>query len=103
MKKIWTKSLPSVYNTWFHGALLQENNYLKYYFFYPSNIFPISDITFDIDSGEIINCNQNIDDVQKNKECHNTRKPPKHQRNVLNEEITLTEQDEEKSIMDESL
>ena len=78
MKKIWTKSLPSIYNTWFHGALLQENNYLKYYFFYPSNISPISDITFDIDSGEIINCNQNIDDVQKNKECHNTRKPPKH-------------------------
>ena len=65
MKKIWSKSLPSIYNTWFHGALLQENNYLKYYFFYPSNIFPISDITFDIDSGEIINCNQNIDDVQK--------------------------------------
>ena len=65
MKRIWSKSLPSIYNTWFHGALLQENNYLKYYFFYPSNIFPISDITFDIDSGEIINCNQNIDDVQK--------------------------------------
>ena len=54
MRKLWTKSLPSVYNTWFHGALLQENNYLKYYFFYPSNISPISDITFDINSGEII-------------------------------------------------
>ena len=68
MKHLWGKSLPSIYNTWFHGALIKEDQTLKYYFFYPSNIAKISDVLFDVDNGEIIACNQNLDDVSKNKE-----------------------------------
>lgn len=78
MKHLWGKSLPSIYNTWFHGALIKEDQTLKYYFFYPSNIAKISDVLFDVDNGEIIACNQNLDDVSKNKELYTTRKPPQH-------------------------
>ena len=78
MKHLWKKSLPSIYNTPFHGALIKNDQTLKYYFFYPSNIAQISDITFDVDNGEIIGCNQNYDEGPKNKEIYTTRKPPKH-------------------------
>ncbi len=78
MKHLWTKSLPSIYNTWFHGALVKEDRCLKYHFFYPSNIANISDIAFDIDNGEIIGYNQNSDDVSKTNALYTTRKPPQH-------------------------
>ena len=79
MKQLWAKSLPDIYNGMLHGALVKEDQYLKYYFFYTTNIAKISDVSFNVDNGEIICCNQNLDDVPKNRELfYTTRKPPKH-------------------------
>ena len=78
VKHIWTKELPEIYNTWFYGALIKEDMHLKYYFFHPSNIAKISDLSLYIDNGEIISVTKNPDDAEKNQELYSTRKPPKH-------------------------
>ena len=72
MKHLWTKSLPEIYNCWFYGALIKEDLHLKYYFFH-SNIAGISDLSLNIDNGEIISVTKNPNEVQKNKELYNTR------------------------------
>lgn len=74
MKHIWTKRFPDIYNGWFHGALIKEDLYLKYYFFYPSNIAQISDLTLHLDNGELISYNQDPEEAAKYKELYYTSK-----------------------------
>ncbi len=78
MKSLWKKSLPSIYNTFFHGTLIKEGRYLKYYFFYPSDIAKISDVLFDIENGEIIGYNQNQEDALKIKDLYTARSTPRY-------------------------
>lgn len=80
MKQLWKRDLPSLTNTWstpFQGALIKEDQCLKYYFFHPSHA-KLSSIAFDDQSGEIISCDGNINNGLKNEELYSDRKPPKH-------------------------
>ena len=80
MKLIWKTVLPFFTDTdalKCTGALIKENQCLKYYFFRTFST-KLSSMTFDILNGEVIECDENINKNLENEELYGKRKPPKH-------------------------
>ena len=79
MKQLWKNTLPLLTKTspiYYQGALVKENQFLKYYFF--SSFLELSEITFDNAIGTQIGCESNLEDIPQNERLYYTRKPPEH-------------------------
>ncbi len=79
MKILWKTELDieKTSPSYFRGALIKEDLMLKYYFF--TSIMEISEISLDVENGNLMYLQNNgADAIKENERQHSTRKHPKH-------------------------